>query len=83
MNLCELRRRSGAGALLRPAVGAGGAGSRGESETLRQWVKADGELAEVVLAGLVGYAQLAAAGLDVDPAPFRRALRSLFDRHRN
>jgi AcrR family transcriptional regulator len=39
--------------------------------------ESDTELADVVLAGLVGYAHLVAAGFDVDPAPFQRALGSL------
>ena len=37
----------------------------------------DAELAEVALAGLIGYANLVAAGFDVDPAPFHRILGSL------
>jgi AcrR family transcriptional regulator len=37
------------------------------------------EIAEVMLAALVGYASLAAAGSDVDPATFQRALEGMLD----
>jgi TetR/AcrR family transcriptional regulator, transcriptional repressor of aconitase len=39
--------------------------------------ESDTELAEVVLAGMVGYAHLVAVGFDVGPTPFQRALGSL------
>ena len=41
------------------------------------------ELAEVALAGLVGYAHLVAAGFDVDPASFQRVLGGLLDESRD
>jgi AcrR family transcriptional regulator len=41
--------------------------------------QSDTELAEVVLATLVGYASLVAAGFDVAPATFQRALERLLD----
>jgi hypothetical protein len=37
------------------------------------------ELAEVMLAALIGYASLVAAGFDVDPARFRQTLERLLD----